>query len=69
MSKIIIHNRANLSDLEALLIVQEVVKTGKCSKSSKGPQYCFFTTFNNDKIKVSSDKIKDKDTYTFYIYK
>lgn len=68
MSKIIIHNRANLSDLEALLYAEAVIRTGKCSETSKGKQYCFFTTFENEKIKVATDKVKGRETYTFYIY-
>lgn len=67
MSKLIIHNRTNLSDLEALLYVKEVVKDGKCSETGKGKQYCFVTTFKDSKIQVIADRIKDRETHTFYI--
>lgn len=67
MSKLIIHNRTNLTDLEALSIVEEVVKEGKCSKSSRGEQYCWFVTFRNSKIQVATTRAKGRETYTFYV--
>ncbi len=67
MSKLIIHNRTRLTDLEALTLVTEVVKEGKCSKSSKGEQYCWFVTFRNSKIQVATTRAKGRETYTFYV--
>ena len=71
MSKLIIHNSTDLDDAEALEFIQEVVKEGKVSETFRGKQYCFATRLYRIGMKKSvmviSNKIKDKDTYTFYI--
>ena len=66
-NKLIIRNYTELSDIEVLSYVISVVKEGRVSKTSKGPQYCFYTTFK-DNIEVSVVK-SGKDTETFYVFK
>lgn len=66
-NKLIIRNYTELSDIEVLSYVISVVKEGRVSKTGKGPQYCFHTTFK-DNIEVSVVK-SGKDTETFYVFK
>ena len=66
-NKLIIRNYTELSDIEVLGYVISVVKEGRVSKTGKGPQYCFHTTFK-DNIEVSVVK-SGKDTETFYVFK
>ena len=66
-NKLIIRNYTELSDMEVLSYVISVVKEGRVSKTGKGPQYCFHTTFK-DNIEVSVVK-SGKDTETFYVFK
>ena len=66
-NKLIIRNYTELSDMEVLSYVISVVKEGRVSKTGKGPQYCFHTTFK-DNIGVSVVK-SGKDTETFYVFK
>lgn len=66
-NKLIIRNYTELSDIEVLSYVISVVKEGRVSETSKGPQYCFHTTFK-DNIGVSVVK-SGKDTETFYVFK
>ena len=66
-NKLIIRNYTELSDIEVLSYVISVVKEGRVSKTCKGPQYCFHTTFK-DNIEVSVVK-SGKDTETFYVFK
>ena len=67
MNKLIIRNYTKLSDLEVLTYIITVVNEGKISETSKGPQYCFHTTFK-DNIGVSVVK-SGKETETFYVFK
>ena len=66
MNKFIIHNDTELTDLEALERVTNIVRCGKVSETSKGKQYCFLTTYK-DGIVIGSNR--NKDTYTFKIEK
>ena len=47
-NKLIIRNYTELSDIEVLSYVISVVKEGRVSKTGKGPQYCFHTTFKDN---------------------
>ena len=46
MGKIIIHIKTELSDSEALNLVQRVVQHGLISGSEDNAQYCYATTFS-----------------------
>ena len=60
MEKLIIENRSNLSMEDALIRVKHVVSDGKISKTGKGDQYCFMTTWP-DGTYVCADKNKKSD--------
>ena len=60
MDKLIIENQTDLSLLEILGYVNHVVNMGKISKTSKGEQYCFLTTYRGG-IVVYADKNKKSD--------
>jgi hypothetical protein len=60
MEKLIIENRSNLSMEDALIRVKHVVSDGKISKTGKGKQYCFMTTWS-DGTYVCADKNKKSD--------
>ena len=62
--KIIIHNYSDLSDYEVMLYVASVIDQGKVSKTSKGEQYCFVTTYKSG-IVISSGR--KNNTYTFFV--
>ena len=63
-SKLIIRNYTNLSDLESLEYVIQVVKEGKVSYNWTGEQYCFATSFKSG---ITVECTRRNDTYTFYI--
>ena len=60
MEKLIIENRTDLGLLEILGYVGDVINIGKISKTSKGKQYCFITTYKGG-IVVYADKNKKSD--------
>jgi len=45
MNKLIIDNRTNLSDLDATLLVKQVIAHGRISNDEK--QYCYMTTIEH----------------------
>ena len=60
MSRIIIENRSNVSDSEALDYVGIVIQQGRISNDNK--QYCYVTKFC-DGITVSTDLNKASDRF------
>jgi len=60
--KIIIENRSRFEISEILGHVKYVIDQGRISETSKGKQYCFFSTFN-DGIGVITDKNKCSDRF------
>ena len=62
MEKIIIENRSDLSLADAVSRVNHVITEGKISKTSKGKQYCFVTTWP-DKIVVLASKNDKSDRF------
>lgn len=61
--KFIIENRcADISPMMALERVLQVMERGKISKTSKGEQYCFATTFSDNTI-IYADKNKKSDRF------
>lgn len=66
-SKLIIHNKTDLSDFDVLHYIIKVVQSGLVSETKNGKQYCFVTTFKDGYNVVAS---KNKyNTHTFWIYK
>lgn len=65
MSKIIIHNKTELSDEEAMKRVLMVIQNGKISQTKRGKQYCFATTFKSGEV-VICNKLRE-ETYTFRV--
>lgn len=65
-SKIIIRNYTDLEDYEAISYIRAVISEGKISDN--GNHYCYLTTFKSGYC-VSTDRRKDGNTHTFYIYK
>lgn len=57
--RIIIDNRADISDLKAMLLVQSVVEQGRISNGG----YCYVTTFKNHNNIVVARKNKASDTF------
>lgn len=45
MGKLIIHNKSDLDDTEALSLVARVMDEGRVSGKVHRPQYCYCTTF------------------------
>jgi len=60
MSRIIIENRSNLTDVDAVEHAQAVMREGRISGAEGKEQYCYLTTFNND-IHVSAFLNKSSD--------
>jgi len=60
MEKLIIENRTELLMADVIYLVARVISGGKISKTSKGKQYCFCTTFSNG-IVIYADKNKLSD--------
>jgi len=61
MWKTIIENRTDMSDLEVMWYVQEVMRDGRVSNN--GRQYCGATTFNNGRYVVWTDLNKQSDRF------
>ena len=64
MSKIIIHNKSKLDDVEVFSFVVNVMSRGTISQSNFGKCYCFVSTF--DHVVVYAD-ITQQKTHTFTI--
>lgn len=64
MGKIIIHNNSTQTDLAALELVMYVIRQGRRSNTSKGPQYCFIVK-NREGLECSARLNKSSDV--FYI--
>ena len=62
MADIIIHKSDSISDYDALLHVQTVIRGGRVSKTKSGDCYCLVTTFHDGFI-VYADK-KKADIFT-----
>ena len=58
--KLIIENRTEMPMLDVLNYVATVIHSGKISKTGKGEQYCFHTSFA-DGVHVSAWKNKSSD--------
>lgn len=68
MSRIIINNKSNMDDLDAIYRVASVIGYGRISTGTYGPQYCFMTVFTKatgQEIQVSARRTKGgTDTFT-----
>jgi len=63
MNKIIIDNRSDLSDINALSVVCSVVREGRISNNNR--QYCYYCTtkFDNKKYGISTYLNKKSDRF------
>jgi len=63
MNKLIIHNRTQLTDLEAIVLVGKVITQGRIS--ADGKQYCYATgiTLGDKKYMISTDLNKKSDRF------
>lgn len=63
MNKLIIDNRTDLSDLDAVKLVSKVIKTGRISNS--GRQYCYGTviTVKSKEYMIWTDINKKSDKF------
>ena len=68
MNKLIIDNRTELTDLEAITLVSEVIKRGRISNDGK--QYCYGTAISiEDKsYLVTTDLNKKSDRFVITEY-
>jgi hypothetical protein len=66
MSKIIIKNNTDISDIEVLKYVSKVIKLGRISNNEK--QYCYMSVLEIEGIEyhIVTDLRKCSDVFTFY---
>lgn len=66
MGRIIINNRSDASDMEALLMVYKVMEGGR--QSNEGKQYCYLSAFggDNNRYDVATDLRKGSDSFVVY---
>jgi len=65
MSKIIIDNRSNISDIDALKLVEDVIEDGRVSDFGKS--YCSVSVFTRGKEKTSVYARNNKSSDTFIV--
>jgi hypothetical protein len=63
MAKIIIDNRSDLSDMQSMELICDVIRYGRISNNNK--QYCYLSMFMLDgsKYQVSTDLNKKSDRF------
>ena len=65
MSKLIIENRSiEITDIEALDLVQQVMRGGRISNDGK--QYCYVTTALKGRVHIATDLNKCSDRIVVY---
>lgn len=66
MSKIIIKNKTEISDIEVLKYVSKVIELGRISNNEK--QYCYMSVLEKEGIEyhIVTDLRKCSDVFTFY---
>jgi hypothetical protein len=66
MGRIIINNRTELSEEDAILLVYQVIKMGRISNDGK--QYCYVSAFggDNNRYCVATDLRKKSDSFVIY---
>ena len=67
MNRIIINNRTELTDIQAMEYVLGVIKMGRISGMTEN-QYCYLTSFKKEGIEyhVVTDLRKKSDSFTLY---
>ena len=65
MSKIIIDNRSDISDIEAIILVEDVISDGRVSDAGKS--YCFVSVFTKGKEKTAVYARRNKESDTFIV--
>lgn len=66
-SKIIIENRSQLNDIEALYKVVEIIQLGKISGSGENKQYCYYTEHISNSISVGVSAFKNEKSDRFVL--
>jgi len=64
MSKIIIENRSDLTDIDVIDVVKSLIAIGRVSNNGK--QYCYLSTFvrpNGGNYQISTDLNKKSDRF------
>lgn len=66
MGRIIINNRSDMSDADALIKVCSIISKGRVSNGGK--QYCYLTSFRGkgNEYHVVTDLRKRSDSFTIY---
>lgn len=64
MSRIIINNKSDLTDIEAMRMTLNVMKMGRISNDGK--QYCYLTASAHNEYHIVSDLRKKSDSFTIY---
>ena len=66
MSKLIIKNKTEISDIYVLTLIKKVIDQGRVSNNNK--QYCYLTSFTiqNKEYHMVTDLRKCSDVFTFY---
>lgn len=66
MSKLIIKNQTEISDIEVLKYISKVIKLGRISNNEK--QYCYMSVLEIEGIEyhIITDLRKCSDVFTFY---
>lgn len=66
MSKIIIKNKTEISDIEVLKYVSKVIELGRISNNEK--QYCYMSVLEKEGVEyhIVTDLRKCSDVFTFY---
>jgi len=64
MNRIIINNKTDLSDIETLYFIRDVMSNGRISNNNK--QYCYLTQYEYEgrTIQVATDLRKKSDSFT-----
>lgn len=66
MSKLIIKNKTEISDIEVLKYVSKVIELGRISNNEK--QYCYMSVLEKEGVEyhIVTDLRKFSDVFTFY---
>jgi uncharacterized membrane-anchored protein len=64
MGRIIVNNKSDLTDFEAMGLVMSVMVLGRISNDDK--QYCYLTTFRDGAYHIVTDLRKKSDSFTVY---
>jgi len=66
MGRIIINNKSDLSDMDAVIFTVKVMQSGRISNNGK--QYCYLSSFNSNgnEYHIVTDLREKSDSFTIY---